>query len=267
MNSHSGQASQSLESGKDSAFIAPEELTSFRQQSDRLMASLRNNDVDIALKCLTEINRVHDQKYFTIIGKITRGLHNAINDLGNSADDSGPRKQTNRAGLGYVMEVTGNAAQLTLDMTENSRACITRVNASLDQQAGLIRTARSANGSGAAPEVLDRLESLMAANRVDLSVITGNINEITLAQNYQDLTSQSINKAVRIINNVESSLVSLTQYTSLLKQLSLIAAGDMALDAAETHELQTNLEQLERVTEPEHMDQDDVDNLLSSLGF
>lgn len=231
------------------------------------MTSLRNNDVDIALECIAEINRVHDQKYFTIIGKITRGLHNAIADLGNSADDSGPRKQTNRAGLGYVIEVTGNAAQITLDMTDDSRACLARVNASLDQQASLILTARSANGSGPAPELLDRLESLMTANRADLSAIAGNINEITLAQNYQDLTSQSITKAIRIIHNVESSLVSLTQYTSVLKQLSLIAAGGTELDATETHELQTNLAQLERVSESEHMDQDDVDNLLSSLGF
>jgi chemotaxis regulatin CheY-phosphate phosphatase CheZ len=93
------------------------------------------------------------------------------------------------------------------------------------------------------------------------------VTEIVLAQNFQDLASQSISKAISLIRGVEASLVTLTKHTNLLRQLSQFSSNPALLNQADSEELSHSLDNLELDASPEHMDQQDVDSLLSSLGF
>lgn len=249
-------------------FLEPPELVGFKQKTGQLMASLEQGDIQQALRYIQEINEINEQSTFTIVGKITRGLHNAISDLHTpmeSTTDPANKNRT-RAGLNYVIELTEGAARTTLDKTEQTQECVNRINSNMQFQATLIKALRAAPVDDQ-PELISSVVRLMEETQNTVADISRNTTDIVLAQNFQDLATQSIRKAIAIISEVENSLVSLTQYTRLLQQLSQIPSQEGTLDEKEKQELRTNLGQMEMGNENEHMDQSDVDNLLSSLGF
>lgn len=249
-------------------YIEPPELVGFKQMTGQLMANLENGDVEAALRCIEEINQINEHSTFTIVGKITRGLHNAISDLHapmESANDPANKNRT-RAGLNYVIELTDGAARTTLDKTEQTQECVNRINSNMQLQSTLIKALRNAPAHDQS-ELISSVVGLMDETRSTLADISRNTTDIVLAQNFQDLASQSIRKAIAIISDVESSLVMLTQYTKVLQQLSQFPNQEGTLDEKEKEELRSNLEQMEIGADNVHMDQSDVDNLLSSLGF
>ena len=249
-------------------YIEPPELVGFKQKTGQLMASLESGDVAAALKCIDEINEINEHNTFTIVGKITRGLHNAISDLHTpmeSANDPTNKNRT-RAGLSYVIELTDDAARTTLDKTEQTQECVSRINSNMQLQQMLIKALRAAPAQDHA-ELIASVVRLMEETQSTVADIGRNTTDIVLAQNFQDLASQSIRKAIAIISDVESSLLMLTQYTKVLQQLSQFPNKEGVLDEREKQALRENLEQMEIGGDNEHMDQSDVDNLLSSLGF
>lgn len=249
-------------------YIEPPELIGFKEMTGQLMTSLEQGNIQEALRYINEINQINESSTFTIVGKITRGLHNAISDLHapmESANDPQNKNRT-RAGLNYVIELTDGAARTTLDKTEQTQECVNRINSNMQLQATLIKALRAAPAHDQ-PELISSVVRLMEETQNNVADISRNTTDIVLAQNFQDLASQSIRKAIAIISDVENSLVMLTQYTKVLQQLSQIPSQEGTLDEREKEELRTNLEQMEIGGDNEHMDQSDVDNLLSSLGF
>jgi chemotaxis protein CheZ len=249
-------------------YIEPPELVGFKQKTGQLMQSLEQGNIEEALRYINEINEINEQSTCTIVGKITRGLHNAISDLHapmESANDPANKNPT-RVGLNYVIELTDGAARTTLDKTEQTQECVNRINSNMQLQATLIKALRAAPAHDQ-PELIASVVRLMEETQNTVADISRNTTDIVLAQNFQDLASQSIRKAIAIISDVESTLVTLTQYTRLLQQLSQIPSQEGTLDEREKEELRTNLGQMEIASDNEHMDQSDVDNLLSSLGF
>lgn len=277
MNSHGLESKKSLEQlGLDTNTLdatnymmdTEEELTGFKELTDQLMQFLQKGNFDGALTCINDINRINDDKLFRIIGKITRGLHNAISDLQLS---SAPGKNDNnrtQTGLGYVIDVTADAAKTTLDMTEKARDALLRMNENLERQNAMLEQLQTAaNDAPAIHTTVKHLAGLLSDNRQTVHEINGNVMEIIIAQNYQDLASQSIMKSISNIRGVETSLIALTKHTNLLKQISQFTSNPEKLNRFESEELCQNLGKLELKAENEHMNQDDVDNLLSSLGF
>lgn len=252
-------------------YLDSPDLGNFKTLTNQLMTSLQNSDFENALRCINEINQINDDKLFSIIGKITRGLHNAIADLQLSSNPADEGKSRTKTGLGYVIAVTADAAKTTLDMTEKSRDALISINQNLEQQNLLLEQLKQQASSN--PDQLATvatLGNLLLNNKQTIDEINSNVMEITIAQNYQDLASQSIMKSITNIRSVESSLIALTKHTNLLKQISQFTANPEQLDPNQKEVLCNSLESLEKLdmaTENEHMDQDDVDNLLSSMGF
>ena len=249
--------------------ITPDELHSFKEKTDQLMSHLESNDFESALICIKEINEINGKSFYDIIGKLTRGLHCAISDLSISSDQSQSDNNRTRVDLSYVIEVTHDAARKTLDMTESSMVNVNGLKQNHLEQSKLVEDYLKTHPSD--PELtalLSKISSNSEENQLFTNNINGHISEIVLAQNYQDLASQSITKAINIINEVESSLVSLTQYTSFLKNLSQFSDNDTtSLRSEDSESIKSNIDQLNTVNESEHLDQSDVDDLLSSLGF
>lgn len=244
------------------------ELVNFKSLTDQLMCNLQNGDFESALRYINAINQINDDKLYSIIGKITRGLHNAIADLQLSSTETKADKNRTKTGLGYVIDVTADAAKTTLDMTEKSRDALLQINENLAQQNLLLEQLKhEVQGNTALKSTVSALSLLLANNKQTIDEINGNVMEIIIAQNFQDLASQSIMKSITNIRGVESSLIALTKHTNLLKQISHFTANPEKLDPDQKEELCQSLEKLDLSAENEHMNQDDVDNLLSSLGF
>jgi len=249
--------------------LKPVEMGGFKTKAEKLMVFLQTNDLEGALRCINEINLINNEHVHTVLGKITRGLHSAISDLSNSTNNTQSEKNKTRAGLDYVIEVTSIAAKKTLDMTEQTHRHLQTLSTAQEQIVALVDTLRNTLTTTEQRAIIGNLDAALAANTATFQNISQNTTEIIVAQNFQDLASQSITKAIHIITDVESSLIQLTQHTNLLKQLSLISTSPDLLEMSVTEELKHNLEMIETPVkaESEHLDQDDVDDLLSSLGF
>lgn len=250
------------------ALFDQDELGNFKAKTDELMQYLHLGDLSGVLSSINEINRINDENLFRIIGKITRGLHNAISDLQLSSSPGQADKNRTKTGLGYVIDVTADAAKTTLDMTEKSRDALVRISDNLEEQHSVLEQLTAATaGNPQLAALVGRLDSLVAGNSDSVREIKGNVTEIIVAQNYQDLASQSIMKSISNIRGVETSLIALTKHTTVLRQISQFTANPEQLNESDTEQLCNSLEKLELKADNDHMDQDDVDNLLSSLGF
>lgn len=99
--------------------------------------------------------------------------------------------------------------------------------------------------------------------------LQGQLTEIVLAQDFQDLTGQVIHKVAALVRDVETRLVQL-----------VMMAGQVDKITGMTHELDDNHKeltaganivaegpQINKSSEDVVASQDDVDDLLSSLGF
>ena len=250
--------------------LKPVEMGSFKEKAHQLMLMLQGNDLEGALRCINEINLINNDHVHTVLGKITRGLHSAITDLSLSTSNTQSDKNKTRAGLDYVIEVTSTAAKKTLDMTEQTHRHLQTLGAAQTQLVAQIDELRQTLTTPQQQGILANIDKALGANNETFRRISHNTTEIIVAQNFQDLASQSITKAIRIITEVENSLIQLTQHTNLLKQLSLISTSPDLLEMSVAEELKLNLDRIDtpqNASEPEHLDQDEVDNLLSSLGF
>jgi chemotaxis protein CheZ len=251
-----------------SNIIKPVEMQGLRAKANELMGYLQNNDLESALRCINEINLINNDHVHGVLGKITRGLHNAISDLSLSSANTQSTKNKTRAGLDYVIEVTSNAAKKTLDMTELTQRHVQTLSDNNSAIKTILATIKATAKDASQLQLLADLEGLIDSDANCVNEISKNTTEIVIAQNFQDLASQSITKAIKIITDVESTLIALTQHTNLLKQLSLISTSPDLLEITVAEELRSNLDKIEApASESEHLDQDDVDDLLSSLGF
>ena len=96
------------------------------------------------------------------------------------------------------------------------------------------------------------------------------LSDIVLAQDFQDLTGQVIHKVAVLVRDVESRLVQLVAMAGHVDQITGITHAD--LDAGrerpkDGENIAAEGPQINKSSEDVVASQDDVDDLLSSLGF
>jgi chemotaxis protein CheZ len=114
-------------------------------------------------------------------------------------------------------------------------------------------------------ELYGRIDRFFAGLATDSDTLYSNLSEILLAQDFQDLTGQVIQKVTALVKEVEENLLGLVVMASHVDQLT-----------GTVHQIEEKEESAEKGVGPqikaEERDdvvsgQDDVDDLLSSLGF
>lgn len=196
------------------------------------------------------------------MGKLTRDLHIAIN---NFSDDSRIADMTehaipdSRARLDYVVTLTEQAAHQTLEAVDKAIPATALL-------VGLTQTTENtlqSNANNTCDTSEHRLNNYFSSIKQQTSIIQCALSDITMAQGFQDLTGQVIKKVIDLIEEVETNLVKLikiaaehqpnTKPKSLAKKINPIEAEGPQINAADKSNVIT--------------DQNDVDDLLSSLGF
>ncbi len=258
----------------------------FQRQAQELLEQLDRGDFTNAMKVLAELSEARNTLLYQQVGRLTRGLHEAIKefniDVENStafqasqqeAEDLNEVANANER-LGYVLELTENAANTTLDMVDKSMPIADE----LGEQARLLRQDWKAMGD--ADSTLAEVKDLGRTTEAFLQQIedgTGTINknmtEILLAQGFQDITGQLIKRVIGLMNDVESNLVNLVMVAG---QVDRIRGNEPEGETQQSDEAKKQEEQLVKGHGPqikadEKSDvvagQDEVDDLLSSLGF
>ncbi|MES9825719.1 MAG: protein phosphatase CheZ [Candidatus Thiodiazotropha endolucinida] len=200
---------------------------------------------------------------FQEVGRLTRELHDAINGFlldARISDMTNVEIPDAKERLTYVITMTEQSANRTLTAVEQSIPLIEKIeqqSAELAEQWDKLRSRLLDKDDF--KELSSALSGFLQSTGTDAGELHKNLSEVLLAQDFQDLTGQIIRKVITLVHDVEEKLVMLVRITG-----SKLDDPDQKKDAKE--ELAgpaiPGLDQGDQVTS-----QDDVDDLLSSLGF
>lgn len=248
-------------------------------EANKLIGHLEAGDSESAMQAIETLYQGRDFGLFQEIGKLTRTVHNAIRNFHaestvlnqtGSASDGGSGSESRMVDatdrLEYVIQLTENAANKTMDMVEDTVPVSkelreTAVTLKQDWER-LMRRELSAEEFRALYKQIDSFLDF-AGNKA--SCIESNLSDILMAQDYQDLTGQVIKKVIKLVHEVEDSLVDLVTMASKVESITGIKYEglDPLPVKDELEGPQIHAQEREDVV----ASQDDVDDLLSSLGF
>ncbi|NML43423.1 protein phosphatase CheZ [Ramlibacter sp. G-1-2-2] len=174
---------------------------------------------------------------------ITRSLHDALRELGHDKRIEASLGQVPdaKARLSFIARVTGDAAEKVLNTVDAAQAR----QLALGERAAAEEARLLA--AGAAPEALAFVQEVKASANDAGAQLT----EIMMAQDFHDLTGQTVRKVVDIASTVEDALL------QLLLETSVVPLPRVALDGPVTDTSRTDVV----------ANQAQVDDLLASLGF
>jgi len=235
------------------------------EQARQLVKHLENDDQEGANAFLTEICCHTDNPMFQKIGTLTRELHNSLKEfqlderINEIAQSEIPDA---RDRLQYVISKTEVAANKTMDSVDRCMPIADNLHEGLlavrpkwnELMVGRIELNEFKN-------LCHGIDSLLSQIEGDSSELRGQLTEILMAQDFQDLTGQIIKRVITLVSEVEQQLVAI-----------LAAFGAEQLENKSTQDKATSHEPEGPIINAYERDdavssQDEVDDLLSSLGF
>lgn len=206
-----------------------------------------------------------DNLLFQEIGRLTRELHDSINGfvMDERLIDIAQTEMPNAAErLRYVISTTEEAANTTLEAVEESLPLADSLRADAQHLAAQWERFNSRQLSvGDFRELSVELSAFLSSTQANTEELHRKLSDVLLAQGYQDITGQIIRKVIDLVDDVESKLVELIRlsgqrYKSERSSPQPVAAGSShgpAVPGVDKGDIVNG--------------QDDVDDLLSSLGF
>ncbi len=229
----------------------------------QLVAAMESDDARQIQALLEELSRVRESELFQQLGKLTREIHDALRNvelderLAGLAEEEMPDAR-NR--LNYVIEKTEEAANKTLTAVEEALPLADNLNSgATDLAREWERFRRRELNLDQFRELNGQVMSFLEQVRDDSSAITGQLNTILMAQDFQDLTGQVIRRVIEVVTDAEQRLVELIRVAGMSMEVKKPGKG--ADKSPEGPQIAPD-ESGQRVS-----GQDEVDDLLSSLGF
>lgn len=230
-----------------------------------LVSSIENKNEDQAVEHLKKISCINETKMFQELGKLTRDLHDTLvgfsieTEISNLAVNDIPDA---RERLSHVITVTDQAAHKTLSAVEEAIPVCEELEesaANIEQQWNrfISRDLSADEFRALSREIGGHLE--ISSERY--KKVKSNLNEILMAQDFQDITGQIIRRVIELVQDVEDKLVELIKYSG--NQKDDLANKDEKKD--EKNLAGPQVPGTESATALKS--QDEVDDLLSSLGF
>lgn len=251
--------------------LEPEVSDKLRQQVAELNQCLEDNDYAGAMNLINELSEVRDQSLYREVGRLTRTLHEAIRNF-----QIDPRSEEQKEvlslmtdasdRLAYVVQMTGQAANRTMDLVEESMP----VAQALRDEASVLREEwqrlrRREMQPAEFRDLFGRIDAFFVSVTGDAEAIYNSLSEILLAQDFQDLTGQVIQRVTALVKEVEEQMLSLVVMASHVDQLTgtvhQLENQDVSVEQGQGPQMKA--EEREDVVSG----QNDVDDLLSSLGF
>ena len=227
-----------------------------------LVACLEANEMEKADLIIHDLSVERENELFQEVGRLTRELHEALNGF---ILDSRLTEMTHveipdaSERLRYVITMTENSANTTLNAVEASIPLVDKLEqhaSELNESWSKFRTRQLSKEDF--KQLSKQLEVFLKNVNSDSRELHGKLSEVLLAQDFQDLTGQVIRKVIDLVHDVEEKLVTLVRIS-----------GNKMAKPVKDH----SKEILEGPVVP-GVDQgnvvnsqDDVDDLLSSLGF
>lgn len=242
-----------------------------KEKAAELHRRIEAGEVESALDTLQEMQDARDRGLYQEVGRLTRALHSAIT---NFHIDSDPNERVEALSemtdatdrLEYVIQLTEKAANTTLDLVEESMPVV----AGLDAEATRLKAEwkRLVDRDLSADEFRSlywEVDGFFDQVSSQSQNVYQHLSDILMAQDFQDLTGQVINRVTGLVKEVEASLVDLVFMASQVEEITGIVRD--GAPEKESDRLKGEGPQINKSAEDVVANQDDVDDLLSSLGF
>jgi len=245
--------------------VKNESLTRYRPQVDALRKALDAGD-DVAFHQAFELLREGmNLELMPELRRITASAQEALRRFREETrlDDLAANEVPDaRKRLAHVVKLTDEAAHRTLDLVEQSGPIVTQAAREAAEllEAWSAYPHRERVGDSLWPE---RAHSFLERAVKETEQVRNNLNEMLMAQGYQDLTGQIIRGVISLVGELET----------MLGQLVRLSNGDETVRALRV--LPSSAEDLARGVgptvpgvkgAPAVSDQDDIDALLKSFG-
>ncbi|MFH4499174.1 protein phosphatase CheZ [Vibrio diabolicus] len=242
------------------------------EQAKSLVQMLENGEQDQANMLVASIYEGAENPVLQEIGALTRDLHESLKQFSldqrmtEIAKDEIPNA---RDRLNYVIEKTELAANKTMDavdcclpIADNLHDCLQKVRPQWNElMHGRIELSEF-------KALCHRIDELLVQVEGDSTELRGQLTEILMAQDFQDLTGQIIRRVITLVNEVEGRLVEILTVFSGNKPEEHIQVLSEPADKKNTQTSEAEGPILHpELREDAVSSQDEVDDLLSSLGF
>lgn len=235
------------------------------EQAKLLVEYLETGQQEKADELIAEIQNPINSELFAEIGKLTRQLHDSLmnfqldsrlNDLA-TADIPDAKERLN-----YVIDRTEDAANKTMDAVESIFPVVDTIQHQVNTVKPLwIKLMQNELNIGEFKSLCHDIDTLLKTTERETTRMHGLMTDVLMAQDFQDLTGQVIRKVIDLVREVEDSLINMLTAFGVNQDEDKKAKPTVGENLVEGPIV--NKEQRDDVV----ADQDDVDDLLSSLGF
>jgi len=246
----------------ETARVQNERLTLARS----LVSHLETGNDGDAGSVIAKLAGFTDSLLFQEVGRLTRELHDSINGfvMDSRLVDIAEQEMPNAAErLRYVITTTEQAANTTLGAVEDSLPLADSLRSDahhLSEQWAKFNSRQMSVDDFRA--LSSELSQFLEATQANSEELHNKLSEVLMAQGYQDLTGQVIRKVIDLVNDVEHKLVELVRLSGHHALQDKQAVDPGPKDTKGQGPAVPGVDKGDRVA-----DQDDVDDLLSSLGF
>lgn len=249
--------------------------STLKKHAHELVDCLERGEVQTAVQLISELNQARDRGLYQEVGKLTRELHSAIVNFQIDPSSRHAEEMSQIADatdrLSYVVKMTEKAANRTMDLVEECSPVVSHIESEAKAlQEDWSRFMRRELGADAFRDLAKRVEQFLYISAQDSRKISAHLNDILLAQDFQDLTGQVIKRVTKLVTEVETNLVKLVWMAGQVDRYAGIEHDYKGMSEAVEKERSSKGEgpQIAADTRKDVVSgQDDVDDLLSSLGF
>lgn len=235
------------------------------EQAKQLVELLESEQQQEANLLVKDIYENSSNPMLQEIGELTRDLHESIKQFstdGRMSELANDEIPDARDRLQYVIDKTEVAANKTMDAVDRCMPIADNLHEGLLQVRPQWNELMHGRIELAEFKVLcHRIDELLSEVEGDSSELRGQLTEILMAQDFQDLTGQIIKRVITLVNEVEGRLIEILTAFSAEQQTDTTNNKKKASTDPEGPILNPH-EREDAVSS-----QDDVDDLLSSLGF
>ncbi|WP_407276774.1 protein phosphatase CheZ [Halothiobacillus sp. DCM-1] len=228
-----------------------------------LLDAAQAGDDAAYMTALEAINQNAPTPVFEEVGRMTREVHEALmafaedDRLAHLMRDDMPDA---RERLRYVITLTEQAANRTLSIIEEAMPVADRLierSERLGQE--LTQVARAETNNPRLVTVVQTLNSYLDSVLNSGDLLKKHLTEVMMAQEFQDLSGQLLLRVITLLEQLETKMVGLLKLTSPPSATTGHSAEELraGMGPAVPQASQTNVAKT----------QDDVDDLLASLGF
>ncbi len=225
--------------------------------------AIKDGKVEDSNKLISELTTLREISLFQELGKLTREIHESINAFGDdqrvaelAQEDIPDAKER----LSFIVSKTDEAAHRTMTNAEEAVDIVNAFNNKAQDMHKRWKKFKSQNMSKKDFLTLTGdIDEFLASINDESECVKGKMTDIMMAQDYQDLTGQMIKQVTNMVQEIEDKLVRLVAITG--SQIS--KKSDKQSDGTKVHGPQLATANKEEVA----TNQDEVDDLLASLGF